>query len=55
MAEQRQGDQLEPTYSRSMYIRDVALRTRRKQWTIGRDGKRGSWISVLVMRHDDDE
>ena len=31
IAEQKQGDQLEPTYNRSVRIRDVALRTCQKQ------------------------
>ncbi len=53
--EQKQGDKLEPTYSSSVLIRDVALKTCRKQWTIGRDGERGSEISVLMARHDDDD
>ena len=35
-------------------MRDVALRTSQKRWTIGRSGKRGSGISVLAARHDDD-
>ena len=35
-------------------IWDVALRTCRKQWMIGRSGKRGSEISVLIAWHDDD-
>ena len=30
MAEQKQDDQLEPTYSSSVRIRDVALRTNQK-------------------------
>ena len=34
---------------------DVALRTCQKRWTIGRSGERGSWISVLAARHDDDD
>ena len=55
MGEQRQDDQLEPTYSSAVPIRDVALRTCRKQWTIGRGGERGSGISVLIVRHDDDD
>ena len=50
---QKQDDQFEPTYSSSMLIRDVALKTCRKQWTIGRDGERG--ISVLIARQDDDD
>ena len=54
MAEQRQDDQLEPTYNSSMPIRDIAPKTCRKQWTIGRRGERGTGISVLMARHDDD-
>ena len=50
---QRQDDQLKPTYSSSVPIRDVTLRTCCKQWTIGRGGERGSGISVLIARHDD--
>ena len=53
MAEQKQGDQLEPTYGSSGKIRGVALRTRRKRWMTGRNGERGSGISVLIARHDD--
>ena len=53
MAEQKQGDQLEHTYIRYVRIRDVALKTRQKRWTIGKSGKRGSGISVLAARHDD--
>ena len=41
MTEQNQGDQLEPTYSSSVRIRDVALRTCQKQWTIGRMPREG--------------
>ena len=55
MDEQRQDDQLEPTYSSSLPIRDVSLKTFRKQWTIGRVGERGSVISVLMALHDDDD
>ena len=53
MDEQKQDNQLKPTYSSSVPIRDVALRTCQKQWTIGRGGKRGSGISVLIEWHDD--
>ena len=53
--EQKQDDQLKPIYSSSLLILDVALKTYRKQWTIGRGGKRGSGISVLIVRHDDDD
>ena len=55
MDEQRQDDQLEPTHSSFVPIRNVALRTCRKQWTIGRCGERGSEISVLIARLDDDD
>ena len=55
MAEQRQGYQLEPTYSSSVKIRGVAPRTCRKRRTIGRGGERGPGISVLMARQDDDE
>ena len=43
-----------PTYSGSFRIRDVALTTCQKRWTIGRRCKRGSEISVLVAQDDDD-
>ena len=54
MAKQKQDDQLEHTYSSYVRIRDVALKTCQKRWMIGRSGERGSGISVLVARHDDD-
>ena len=47
--------QLEPTYSSSVRIRVVALGTYWKRWTIGRDGERGSGISMLIARQDDDD
>ena len=55
MDEQRQYDQLEPTYNSTVPIRDVTLKTWRKQWTIGRGGERGSGLSVLMARRDDDD
>ena len=55
MAEQKQDDQHEPTYSSSVRIRDIVLRTYQKRWTIGRSGERVSGISVLVARQDDDD
>ena len=55
MDEERQDDQLEPTYSSSVPIRDAALKTCQKQWTIGRGSKRGSGIFVLIVQHDDDD
>ena len=54
MAKQKQDDQLEHTYSSYVRIRDVALKTCKRRWTIGRSGKSGSEISVLAARHDDD-
>ena len=55
MDEQRQDDHPEPTYSSSVLIRDVALRTCRKKWTMGKGGERGSGVSVLMARHVDDD
>ena len=55
MADQKQGGQLEHTYSISVRIRDVALRNCQKRWTIARSCERGSRISALAVRYDDDE
>ena len=55
MAVQKQDDQLEHTYSSYVRIRDVFLKTYLGRWTIGRSGERGSGISVLPARYDDDE
>ena len=55
MDEQRQDDQLEPTYSSSVPIWDVALKTCQEQWTIGRGGEWGSGISMLMVWCDDDD
>ena len=52
---QKQDDQLEPTFSSPVRIRDVALTTCQKRWTIGRSGERGLGISVLAAWHDDDD
>ena len=54
-AKQKQDDQLEHTYSSSMRIQDVALKTCQRRWTIGKSGERGSGISVPAARHDDDD
>ena len=43
-AEQIRGDQLVPTYSSSVKIRVLTLRTCQKRWTIGRGGERESGI-----------
>ena len=55
MDEQRQDVQLEPTYSSSVPMWNVARRIYWKQWTIGMCGERGSGISVPIVRHDDDD
>ena len=55
MAEQKQDDQLEPTYNSYVKIQDVVQKTCRRRWTIEKSGERGSGISVQVARHDNDE
>ena len=55
MAEQKQDDQLEHTYSNYVRIRDVTLKTCQRRWTIRKSDERGSGISVLAARHDDDD
>ena len=55
MAEQKQDDQLELTYSSYVRIRDVAQKTCQRRWMIGRSGERGSGISVLAAWHDEDD
>ena len=52
MDEQRQDNQLETTYSSSVPIRDVALKTCREQWMIEKGGEKGLGISVLMTQHD---
>ena len=55
MAEQKQDDHLEHTYSSYVKIRDVVQKTCRRRWTIGKSGERGSGISMQAARHDDDD
>ena len=55
MAEQKQDDQLEHTYSSYVRIWDVAPKTCQRRWTIGKCGERGSGISVLVAQNDDED
>ena len=55
MAVQKQDDQHEHTFSSYVRIRDVVLKTYLRRWTIGRSGERGSGISVLPARYDDDD
>ena len=54
MAKQKQDDHLEHTYSSYVRIRDVTLKICQKWWMVGRSGERGSGISMLSARHDDD-
>ena len=55
MAEQKQDDQLEHTYSSYVRIWGVTRKTCRRRCTIERSGERGSRISVLAAQHDDDD
>ena len=55
MAVQKQDDQHEHTFSSYVRIRDVVQKTCLRRWTIGKSGERGSGISVLPARHDDDD
>ena len=55
MAVQKQDDQHEHTFSSCVRIRDVVLKTYLGRWTIGRSGERGSGMSVLPARYDDDD
>ena len=55
MAEQKLDNQLEHTYSSYVRIRDVALKTCKRRWTIGKSGESGLGISMPAARHDDDE
>ena len=49
MDKQRQDDQLEPIYNRSVPIQDIALKTSWEQWMIETGGERGSGRSVLAV------
>ena len=53
--EQRQDDQLEPTYNSSVRIQDVALKTYWEWRTIKKGGGRGSGRSKLAVWHEDDD
>ena len=55
MAKQKKDDQLEHTYSSYVRIRNVALKTCWRRWTMGRSGERDPGISMQVARHDDDD
>ena len=55
MAVRKQDDQHEHTFSSYVRIRGVVLKTYLGRWTIGRSGERGSGISVLPARYDNDD
>ena len=55
MAVQKQDDQHEHTFSNYVRIQDVVQKTCLRRWMIGKSGERGSGISVLPARHDDDD
>ena len=55
IGKQKQDDQLELTYSTYVRTQDVTQKTCQRWWMIGRSGERGSGISVLAARHDDDD
>ena len=52
---QEWDDQHGLTYSNYVRTQDVTLKTCRRRWMIGRNGERGSGISALAARHDDDD
>ena len=54
-ANSKQDDQLERTFSSYVRIQAVVLKTYLGRWTIGRSVERGSGISVLPARYDDDD
>ena len=54
-AAQKQDDLHERTFSSYVRIQVVVLKTYLGRWTIGRSGERGSGISVLPARYDDDD
>ena len=55
IAKQKQDDQHDHTFSNYVRIRDVVQKTCQRRWTIGKSGARGSGISELPARHDDDD
>ena len=52
---EKQDDQHEHTFSSYLRIRDVVLKTCLGRWTIGMNGERGSGMSGLPARYDDDD
>ena len=52
---EKAGRQHEHSFSNYVRIRDAVRKTCLRRWTIGKSGERGSGISVLPARHDDDD
>ena len=55
MAEQKQDDQHEHTFSNYVRIWDVVQKTWQRRWTIRESGERGSGMSMQPAWHDDDD
>ena len=55
IAERKQDDQLEHRFSSYVRIRDVALKTYQKRWTIGGSGEERVRDIRGAARHDDDD
>ena len=55
MAVQKHDDQHEHTFSNYVRIQDAVQKTCLRRWTIGKSGERGSGISVLPARYDEDD
>ena len=55
MVMQKQDNQHEHTFSNYVRIQDVVQKTCLRRWTTGKSGERGSGISVLPARYDNDD
>ena len=55
MAGQKQDNQLEHTFSSYVRIRDVALKTSQRRWTIGKSGEMDNRACGTKWWHDDDD
>ena len=55
MAEQKQDDQHEHTFSNYVRIQDIVQKACQRRLTIGKSVERGSGISVIPARHHDDD
>ena len=48
-------DEEESAYTNTVLIQNIALKTYWKRWMIDKGGRRGLGISVLMVRHNDDD